>query len=130
MGGWWDVYAILRRHRRPVEYLSFPDAVHVPFKPWERQTSQEGAVDWYDFWLNREEDPDPAKAKQYRRWRELRRQHEAALAELCAGGGERRLRPIFPEPQPFAARSERPWPAKPTPSTSHRPKPRISTSAA
>ena len=79
--GWWDVYAMLRRHRRPVEYLSFPDAVHVPVKPWERQTSQEGTVDWYDFWLNRHEDPDPAKAEQYRRWRELRRQHEAALAE-------------------------------------------------
>lgn len=75
--GWWDVFAILRRQRRPVEYLSFPRAAHAPVRPWERMTSQEGTVDWYDFWLNRREDPDPAKSEQYRRWRELRKQHNS-----------------------------------------------------
>jgi hypothetical protein len=29
-------------------------------------------VDWYCFWLKDEEDPDPAKAEQYKRWRELK----------------------------------------------------------
>jgi hypothetical protein len=29
-------------------------------------------VDWYCFWLKGEEDPDPAKAEQYKRWRELK----------------------------------------------------------
>jgi hypothetical protein len=35
--------------------------------------SQDGNVDWFDFWLNSHEDPDPAKAEQYKRWRELRK---------------------------------------------------------
>jgi hypothetical protein len=42
-------------------------------KPWERIVSQQGLVDWFRFWLKREEDPDPAKAKQYPRWRGLKK---------------------------------------------------------
>ena len=34
--------------------------------------SQQGNVDWFCFWLEDEEDPDPIKAEQYKRWRELR----------------------------------------------------------
>jgi hypothetical protein len=30
-------------------------------------------VDWFCFWLKGEEDPDPDKAEQYKRWRELRK---------------------------------------------------------
>jgi hypothetical protein len=48
-----------------------PGSTHVPEKPWERRTSQQGAVDWFCFWLKSEEDPDPAKAEQYNRWRKL-----------------------------------------------------------
>jgi dipeptidyl aminopeptidase/acylaminoacyl peptidase len=73
--GWWDVYAILRRHNRPVEYVSFPGGAHGLVKPWERLTSQGGAVDWFDFWLNGHEDPAKAKETQYARWRTLRDQH-------------------------------------------------------
>jgi hypothetical protein len=35
--------------------------------------SQGGSVDWFRFWLQDYEDPDPAKAEQYQRWRELRK---------------------------------------------------------
>jgi hypothetical protein len=38
--------------------------------------SQGGTVDWFRFWLQGEEDPDPAKAEQYARWRELRELQE------------------------------------------------------
>ena len=38
--------------------------------------SQQGAVDWFRFWLKGEEDLDPAKAEQYTRWRELRKLQE------------------------------------------------------
>jgi len=38
--------------------------------------SQGGTVDWFRFWLKSEEDPEPAKAEQYIRWRELRKLHE------------------------------------------------------
>jgi dipeptidyl aminopeptidase/acylaminoacyl peptidase len=70
--GWWDVYALLRRHNRPAEYLYYPDGLHVLTKPKERLTSQQGNVNWYRFWLKGEEDSDPAKAAQYARWRKLR----------------------------------------------------------
>jgi len=69
---WWDMYAMLRRHGRPVEYLSYPDGSHVLFKPRERLASGEGTVDWYDFWLNGHEDPSPDKDEQYTRWRRMR----------------------------------------------------------
>jgi hypothetical protein len=34
--------------------------------------AQQNIVDWFTFWLKDEVDPDPAKAGQYARWRELR----------------------------------------------------------
>lgn len=74
--GWWDVYALLRRHRKPVEYIYYPDGDHVLTKPRERLLSQQGAVDWYRFWLKGDEDNDPAKAEQYERWRALRESSE------------------------------------------------------
>jgi hypothetical protein len=45
-------------------------------KPSERIISQGGTVDWFRFWLKDEEDPDPAEAEQYKRWRELRKMQE------------------------------------------------------
>lgn len=83
---WFDAYAILRRHQKPVEYWAYPDSTHNPVKPWQRMTTQGGTVDWYDFWLNNHEDPDPAKADQYARWRQLRTLHEADLAAAGKGG--------------------------------------------
>lgn len=68
---WWDVYALLRRYGRAVEYVFYPDGYHVLVKPWEQQTSQEGAIDWYVFWLLGLEDPAPSKASQYARWRSM-----------------------------------------------------------
>jgi len=45
---------------------------HVLTNPAVRVASQGGTVDWFRFWLQNYEDPDPAKADQYKRWRELR----------------------------------------------------------
>lgn len=72
LGGWWDVYALLRRHGRPAEYVYYPTGQHVLAKPREQLNSQGGNVDWYRFWLKGEEDPDPRKAEQYQRWRAMR----------------------------------------------------------
>ncbi len=44
-------------------------------KPGDR-ASQGGSVDWFRFWLQDYEDPDPAKKEQYVRWRELRKLQE------------------------------------------------------
>lgn len=70
--GVWEWFAVLSRMARPVELLCMPGSTHVPEKPWERRTSQQGAVEWFCFWLKGEEDTDPSKAKQYSRWRKLR----------------------------------------------------------
>jgi len=68
----WEIYASMIIQHRPVDLIYFPDGVHVLQKPLERLASQQGNVDWFRFWLKGEEDPDPAKAEQYVRWRELR----------------------------------------------------------
>lgn len=71
---YWDTFAILKLHNRPVELVHIPYASHALIEPLARLTSQQGNVDWFDFWLNGREDPDPAKAEQYARWRKLRQQ--------------------------------------------------------
>jgi hypothetical protein len=68
----WHWYSGLSRLGKPVEMIYIPEGTHILEKPWERMTSQQGNVDWFCFWLKGEEDPDPAKAEQYKRWRELR----------------------------------------------------------
>jgi dipeptidyl aminopeptidase/acylaminoacyl peptidase len=68
----WQSYANLRYLRKPVDLIVIPDSEHVITNPRERVISQGGTVDWFRFWLQDEEDPDPAKAQQYARWRELR----------------------------------------------------------
>ena len=77
-----DVYTALRRNGRPAEYVYYPDGQHVLTRPREQLTSQQGNVDWYRFWLAGEEDRDPAKAEQYRRWRAMR--EEAARPPVAA----------------------------------------------
>jgi len=76
----WEPYAALRYLRKPVDLIIIPDSEHVMTSPEERMISQGGTVDWFRFWLKGEEDPDPAKADQYARWRELRKQQEATQA--------------------------------------------------
>ncbi len=72
----WETFAALRLLNKPVDLIFIPHGDHPVVKAWERMTSQQGAVDWFRFWLKDEEDPDPAKAEQYARWRELRKLQE------------------------------------------------------
>ncbi len=83
----WEWYAGLALQKKPVELTFLVDngspvynSNHLLTKPWERKAAQEGMIDWFRFWLKGEEDPDPAKVDQYRRWRELRKLHEASQA--------------------------------------------------
>jgi hypothetical protein len=69
----WEWLAGLSRLAKPVELIYMADGAHPLVKPSERMTSQQGDVDWFCFWLKGEEDPDPAKAELYARWRDLRR---------------------------------------------------------
>jgi dipeptidyl aminopeptidase/acylaminoacyl peptidase len=67
----WEWVSGLTALQKAVEFFYLPDGVHILVKPWERRASQEGAADWFRFWLQGYEDPDPAKAEQYVRWRQL-----------------------------------------------------------
>ena len=71
----WEWFSALSRMRKPVDLIYLPDAEHIIVKPWEQMTAQESMVDWYCFWLKGEEDPDPSKASQYVRLREMWRQY-------------------------------------------------------
>lgn len=73
--GSWEMFTRLRELNKPVEFFLIPDierGSHTIQNPAQCLASQEGAVDWFDFWLNGREDPDPRKADQYARWRKLR----------------------------------------------------------
>jgi dipeptidyl aminopeptidase/acylaminoacyl peptidase len=72
----WEWFQGLAELEKPVDFIYLPDGVHTLVKPWERMVSQQGNVDWFSFWLKHEEDPDPDKAEQYARWRELRKLQE------------------------------------------------------
>ncbi len=81
----WEIYASLLQQSKPVTLIYFPGGQHVLWKPLERLAAQQGNVDWFRFWLQGYEDPDPAKVQQYARWRELRTLQEANNANAKAG---------------------------------------------
>ena len=72
----WEWFVGLSDQDKPVDFVLLPDAAHLLTKPYERQVTQQGMVDWFSFWLKGYEDPDPNKADQYKRWRELRKLQE------------------------------------------------------
>ena len=77
----WELFTRMRENRLPVELFVVPDGergTHPLQNPLQRLASEQGAVDWFNFWLNDREDGDLAKADQYARWRELRAQRDAA----------------------------------------------------
>ena len=74
--GMWEPYAGLRYLHKPVELIMLNTDEHLLTNPAVRLASQDGSVDWFRFWLQDYENPDPAKAEQYARWRELRKLQE------------------------------------------------------
>jgi dipeptidyl aminopeptidase/acylaminoacyl peptidase len=72
----WAAYAGLHYLHKPVDLIMLNTDEHILTNPAERVASQGGSVDWFRFWLRGEEDPDPTKAEQYARWRELRKLQE------------------------------------------------------
>jgi len=73
----WEPYAGLHYLHKPVDLIMLNTDEHVLTNPAVRIASQGGSVDWFRFWLQDYEDPDPAKVEQYKRWRELRKLQEA-----------------------------------------------------
>jgi dipeptidyl aminopeptidase/acylaminoacyl peptidase len=73
----WEPYAGLHYLHKPVDLMMLDTDEHVLTNPAVRLASQGSSVDWFRFWLQGYEDPAPAKAEQYKRWRELRQLQEA-----------------------------------------------------
>jgi dipeptidyl aminopeptidase/acylaminoacyl peptidase len=55
-----------------VEAYAFADELHEKIQPAHRLTIYNRNLAWFRFWLMDYEDPDPAMAEQYERWRKLR----------------------------------------------------------
>jgi hypothetical protein len=68
----WELYASLWQQRKPVDLIYFPDGQHIFQKPLDRLTSQQGNVDWFRFWLQGYEKPNPRDPDQYERWKQMR----------------------------------------------------------
>lgn len=57
----------------------FPDEPHIKFQPRHKLAAYERNVDWFRFWLQGYEDPNPAKRPQYARWRQMRNALHAGI---------------------------------------------------
>lgn len=55
----------------PTEFVVYPQTSHNIQLPQLKKESAERNLDWFRFWLQGVEDPEPTKADQYRRWREM-----------------------------------------------------------
>jgi dipeptidyl aminopeptidase/acylaminoacyl peptidase len=80
----WLPYAELRYLHKPVDTIMLNTKEHVLSNPAVRMASQGGSVDWFRFWLQDYENPDPAKAEQYKRWRDLRKMQAENEKKLIA----------------------------------------------
>ncbi|WP_454882594.1 Atxe2 family lasso peptide isopeptidase [Sphingomonas oryzagri] len=65
-----ELYARLANSPTPVEMIAYADESHIQRQPRHRLSVYRRSLDWFRFWLSGEEDPAPAKAAQYARWRQ------------------------------------------------------------
>jgi dipeptidyl aminopeptidase/acylaminoacyl peptidase len=82
----WSIQTIstFKEHQKPLEVFVYPDEWHEKGWPSHRYAIYERNVDWLNFWLKGQEDPDPAKAEQYARWRGLRKLQEENMKRLAS----------------------------------------------
>lgn len=65
---------------KPYDAYVYRDETHIKWQPAHVRTIMERNLDWFRFWLQDQEDADPAKSEQYARWRKLRTLHRAQRA--------------------------------------------------
>lgn len=71
----WELFVRLRQQRKPVELYVVPEIArgsHGLQNPRQCAASQEGAVDWFDFWLNGREPSGGRSTALHQEWRRLR----------------------------------------------------------
>lgn len=67
-----EVYTAWKKQGAQVELVLYPDDEHSFVQPRHRLASMQRNVDWFRFWLQGKEDPNPAKREQYTRWKAMR----------------------------------------------------------
>ncbi len=88
------LYVGLLNAGKAAEMYAFPDERHLKAQPRHRLAVYDRNLDWFRFWLQDFEDPDPAKAEQYARWRRLREgqcRNPTSLPDYCQVVGTRPL---------------------------------------
>nr|WP_254447787.1 Atxe2 family lasso peptide isopeptidase [Sphingomonas sp. ID1715] len=68
-------YEALRRAKRPIELIVYPDEYHNKWQPAHLLAMYESCIEWFDFWLKGVPPSDPERAK---RWAALAAQSVAA----------------------------------------------------
>lgn len=91
-----EAFSALREQHKPVEMYVFPEEAHIKWQPVHRRAVYERNLDWFSFWLQGTEDPDPEKAEQYARWRVLR----SRAADAKSGGAANAAREPMPRRPP------------------------------
>jgi dipeptidyl aminopeptidase/acylaminoacyl peptidase len=72
-----EIFTGLNKLVRPVELYFYPNEVHQPDHPRARLSSLQRNLDWYRFWLQGYERPNPDDPDQYKRWEHLRELQDA-----------------------------------------------------
>jgi hypothetical protein len=65
-------WSAMRAEGKPIEMHVFPEESHLLVQPIHMLVNFERQLDWFKFWLKREEDMSPSKLTQYDRWNRLR----------------------------------------------------------
>lgn len=78
----WETYAGLRSLDKPVDLIVLPYATHVVSMPSDVYESQQGDVDWFRFWLQGYERPNPEDPDQYKRWEHLRELRDSGVKAI------------------------------------------------
>jgi len=65
-------YVIPMIRKSMADLYVFPNEPHQKFQPKHKLAVYERNVDWFRFWLQGYEDPNPVKQQQYAHWREMR----------------------------------------------------------
>ena len=68
----WEWFAGLQLQGKPVDFVAIPDGVHLLERVSDRKIAMQGVVDWFSFWLQGFERPNPEDPDQYKRWEHLR----------------------------------------------------------
>ncbi len=66
-----EVFSGLNVLGKQVELYYYPNEDHTPDHPLARLATMQRNVDWYRFWLEGYERPDPEDPNQYARWRQM-----------------------------------------------------------